>query len=171
MNFAVNENSWTLKFDNLSHLQNVISNNPLPPSPVSIIMTHCVRKAICDSSLKFIYFHLKEFWKILRFILTQFKLRFMEHWNNCIGERFRWNLLRWKLLWKNYLYFTAAAKQMWLFKKGLSIKWLCLKCSQSAVTPKKICYITASFVLQLWSTRKIQCDRLSSFCKFHHVLL
>ena len=31
MNSVVNGNSWTLKFDNFSHLQNVINNNP--PSP------------------------------------------------------------------------------------------------------------------------------------------
>ena len=28
MKFVVNDNSWTLKFDNFSHFQNVISNNP-----------------------------------------------------------------------------------------------------------------------------------------------
>ena len=28
MDFVVNENSWILKFDNLSHFQKVISNKP-----------------------------------------------------------------------------------------------------------------------------------------------
>ena len=38
----------TLKFDNFSHFQNVLSN----PPPFSSVMTHCVRKSICDSPLK-----------------------------------------------------------------------------------------------------------------------
>ena len=48
MNFVVNHNSWTLKSDNFSFFQNVISNNP-PPSRV--IIMHCIRKSICDSHL------------------------------------------------------------------------------------------------------------------------
>ena len=38
MNFLVNDNSPTLKFDNFSHFQNVISNN-LFPQPANVIMT------------------------------------------------------------------------------------------------------------------------------------
>ena len=34
---------------NFSNFQNVISNNP---PPASVIMTHCVRKSICESPLK-----------------------------------------------------------------------------------------------------------------------
>ena len=30
MNFVLNDKSWALKFDNFSHFQNVISNNPCP---------------------------------------------------------------------------------------------------------------------------------------------
>ena len=38
MIFLVNGNSPTLKFDNFSHFQNVISNN-LFPQPANVIMT------------------------------------------------------------------------------------------------------------------------------------
>ena len=38
---TVNDNSWTLKFDNFSEFQNVISD-----SQMSVIMTHCVQKSI-----------------------------------------------------------------------------------------------------------------------------
>ena len=48
MNFVVNKNSWTLKFDNFFDFQNDISNNPLLES---VIMMHCVRKSICSSPL------------------------------------------------------------------------------------------------------------------------
>ena len=42
--------TYTLKFDNFSHFQNVISNNS---PPASVIMAHCVRKSIFDSPLTF----------------------------------------------------------------------------------------------------------------------
>ena len=42
---TVHDNSWTLKFDNFSEFQNVITLTP------SVIMTHCVRKPICYSPL------------------------------------------------------------------------------------------------------------------------
>ena len=53
---AVDDNSRALKFDNFSEFQNVMSDSPPPPpfpapSP-SVIMTHCIRKSICDSPLK-----------------------------------------------------------------------------------------------------------------------
>ena len=47
---TVHDNLWTLKFDNFSEFQNVISDNPPPrPLPPNVIITHCVRKQICDS--------------------------------------------------------------------------------------------------------------------------
>ena len=43
---TVHDNSRTLKFDNFSEFQNAISDNPPPPN---VIITHRVRKSICDS--------------------------------------------------------------------------------------------------------------------------
>ena len=40
--------SWVWKFDNFSEFQNVISDSP---PTLSVIMTHCVRKSICDAPL------------------------------------------------------------------------------------------------------------------------
>ena len=45
---SVHENLWTLKFDNFSEVQKAISDNL---SLISVIMTHYVRKLICDSPL------------------------------------------------------------------------------------------------------------------------
>ena len=45
MNFVVNYNTWTLKFDNYPHFQNVMSNNHLF---ASIIMTLCLRRLVHD---------------------------------------------------------------------------------------------------------------------------
>ena len=42
---TVYDNLWALKFDSFFEFQNVISDTP------SIIMTHCVRKSICDSPI------------------------------------------------------------------------------------------------------------------------
>ena len=36
VNSVVNDKSWTLKFDNFSHFQNVISNNN-PPTPQPLL--------------------------------------------------------------------------------------------------------------------------------------
>ena len=45
---TVHDNSWALKFDNFSEFRNVISDSP-PPS--CVIVTLCLQKSICDSSL------------------------------------------------------------------------------------------------------------------------
>ena len=47
---TVDDNLWTLKFDNFPEFQNVISDSSLPLTP-NVIMTQCVRKSICDSPL------------------------------------------------------------------------------------------------------------------------
>ena len=40
-----------LKFDIFSEFQNDISDSPPPSQPLSVIMTHCLQKSICDLSL------------------------------------------------------------------------------------------------------------------------
>ena len=39
---AVHNNSRTLKFDDFSEIQNFISDNPSPPSPLTIITKHSI---------------------------------------------------------------------------------------------------------------------------------
>ena len=48
MNFKVKNYSLTLKFDNFSKTLLVIASFP----PLSVIMTLCVQKSICNSSLR-----------------------------------------------------------------------------------------------------------------------
>ena len=40
-----------LKFDIFSEFQNDISDSPPPSQPLSVIMTHCLQKSICDLPL------------------------------------------------------------------------------------------------------------------------
>ena len=53
---TVHDNSWTLRFDNSSEFQGIISDSnlihPPPLPPASIIMTYCVWESICDLPLK-----------------------------------------------------------------------------------------------------------------------
>ena len=60
--------TYTLKFDNFSHYQDIISNKP---PPASVIMAHCVRKSIFDSPLTFIslLFYLIHFFSLNNFII------------------------------------------------------------------------------------------------------
>ena len=56
---TVHDSSWTLKFDNFSEFQNVISDSTTPTHPplsssASVLMMHWVRKSICYSSLKYV---------------------------------------------------------------------------------------------------------------------
>ena len=46
--FTFYGNSSTLKFDDFSEFQNIISDSNLP---ANVIMKHCARKSICDSPL------------------------------------------------------------------------------------------------------------------------
>ena len=46
---TVYDNSWVLKFDIFSEFRKVISDSP---PPISVIMTHCVRKSIFYSPLR-----------------------------------------------------------------------------------------------------------------------
>ena len=46
---ALGDNSWALKFDNFSEFQMPLV---IAPPSLSVIMTHCIRKLICDSPLK-----------------------------------------------------------------------------------------------------------------------
>ena len=119
---AVGDNSWALKFDNFSEFQMPLV---IAPPSRSIIMTHCIRKLICDSPLKQGHCNLtvtKVFVNLKKFVLQPTQIiEFLRNLKRC-HDMFLIQQVSIKILAK--LLRTWSSKELAINRVSLYIRYL-----------------------------------------------